>query len=605
MRRSPRAHYVRHNAVTRLPRAYVYLDTETHRTRETRSEVQSFRIGVAAFDARRHDSHDWKERDWHTADAPADLWEWIVSRCRAKARTVLVAHNLAFDLRISDAFRILPELGWRCVFIRLDDGQASCIWKAGNRTLVMVDSMSWTPLALERLGELVGIGKLELPDEDDSDEAWRARCVRDVEILADVWRRLMAWIELDDLGQWKPTGAGQSWQAFRHRFMTHQLLVHEDDEARDAERESTMTGRCEAWRHGTLDGGPFVEWDYITQYARIGVECSVPIKLAGELNSPTLANVLRMARTRAVLCQVEVTTDAPTLACRMESGISWPVGTFRTTVWENELELALANGATVTIERAWVYRRAPALAAFCGWVLAGLDPTTGNPDPIVRVALKHWSRSLIGRTAAQWSRWHPIGSSPTPNVSLGTCHDASTGESFRLLQLGCELSRADPHKENPDAMVSVMAWVMAEARVRLWGVMERAGFDHVVYVDTDSVIVDAIGDLELAEAALPGLRVKSVWQSLEVLGPRQIVPGGRLRASGVPRGSVLVAPHVWEGEVWSGLSRSLSTGEVDSVRVARRRFRLRGTDNRRRHLADGSTVPFELELASDLGSLTA
>ena len=37
-----------------------------------------------------------------------ELWEWIDQRCQKRARTVLVAHNLAYDLRISDAFGWLP-----------------------------------------------------------------------------------------------------------------------------------------------------------------------------------------------------------------------------------------------------------------------------------------------------------------------------------------------------------------------------------------------------------------------------------------------------------------------------------------------------------------
>lgn len=605
MRRTPRAHYVKHNAVTRVPRAFIYLDTEAHRSRGKRSEVQSFRLAVAAFDARRHDRNGWKERDWHRSTDTTDLWEWITSRCRKKARTVLVAHNLAYDLRLSDAFVALPALGWRCIFVRLDGGQAMAIWRSENRTLAMVDSMSWTPTALEKLGVMVDLPKLDLPDDDDSDEAWWARCTRDVEILAEVWLRIMAWIEEDDLGNWKPTGAGQSWAAFRHRFKTHELLVHEDDDAREAERASTMTGRCEAWKVGKLAGGPFVEWDFVSQYATIGLECDVPVKLTGELMSPTLSKVLALSEHRAVLVECEVETDVPTLSCRLESGILWPVGRFRTTVWEGELALALARGATVRVERAWVYRTEPALAAFCAWVLAGMDPEHGHPDPVVRAALKHWSRTLIGRTAAQWSRWDLVGTSPVAGVSLGRAHDRDAGESFRLLQVGYDLMRARPYKENPDAMVSVMSWIMAEARRRLWCAMETAGLENVVYVDTDSVIVDAVGDQRLSEAALPGFRIKNVYRELEVLAPRQIIPQGRLRASGVPSGARRVGPNVWEGQVWTGLGASISAGEPDTVRVAMRRFRIHGTDKRRLHLSDGSTAAVRLEVAAVDDQLTA
>jgi hypothetical protein len=582
--------------VTRVPRAHIYLDTEARRDCGPRVERQTFRLAVAAYDAKRHKGDGWQARRWHHATDTAALWGWITACCRAKARTVLVAHNLAYDLRISNAFEHLPALGWTFKAGRVDDGQAWFIFARDGRTLAMVDSVSWCPVPLERLGELVGVPKRPLPDDDDDNDVWFDRCARDVEILAEVWRRLMAWVTDDDLGNWKLSGAGQSWAAFRHRFMSHNLLVHEDDDARAAERAAALTGRCEAWRYGQLRGGPFTEYDFTTAYARIGRDCDVPVKLAGELRSPTLDRVLTAAAARAVLAEVTVTTDVPVLATRTDNGICWPVGTFRTVAWSNELDVALGEGARVTVERAWVYRTAPALRDFCAWVLDGLDGARGPVDPVVRVALKHWSRALIGRTAAQWSRWERWGESAVSSVGLSRAHDVGAGDRFALLQLGTQLLRQSAAPENPDAMVAVMSWVMAESRVRLWRAMSAAGFEHVVYCDTDSLIVTPAGSGRLVAAAIPGLRVKGEWRSLRVLGPRQLVPGLQLRAAGVPRNAVQVAPDTWEAPVWSGLARSLTTGQADTVEIARRRFAVRGTDNRRVHVANGRTVPRRLDL---------
>lgn len=605
MRQSPRAHYVGHNSTTRVPRSFVYLDTEAHRTAHGKREVQSFRLAVAAYDTTYQHKKGNRPREWHDSVDTGDLWEWITGRCRAKSRTVLVAHNLAYDLRISDAFTRLPALGWSFKAGRVDDGQAWMIFRNGDRTLACVDSLSWVPVSLAKLGELVGIGKLDPPDEEDTEDAWFARCRRDVEILAEVWTRLMAWIETDDLGNWKLSGAGQSWAAFRHRFMAHRMLVHEDDDARNAERDAAHTGRCEAWSHGHMVHGPYTEWDFTTAYAVIGAECAVPIKLAGEMHAPTLERVLVAAERRAVLCEVEVTTDVPILAQRTDKGIRWPVGTFTTTCWENELGAALAVGARCRVARAWAYRRAPALRGFCEWVLDGLDGTRGEVDPVVRVALKHWSRALIGRTAARWSKWEPWGQAPTTAVHLGRVHDASAGEVYSMLQLGTQLIRQTGAPDNPDAMVAVMSWVMAESRRRLWNAMQVAGIPNVLYVDTDSLIVNSCGSSALSSASIRGLRVKGEWSSIEILGPRQIIPGASLRAAGVPRGAVKVADGVYEAPVWSGLSRSLTSGQSNTVEVATRTFRLRGVDNRRRHLADHATAPFVADGREVVGSATA
>jgi hypothetical protein len=528
------------------------------------------------------------------------MWEWVAERTQARARTVLVAHNLAYDLRITDAFGWLPANGWALKAIRLGDRQAWASWRKGDRTLVMLDTLAWVGLPLERLGELVEVRKLALPAWEDTDEAWLARCRRDVEILAEVWRRLVHWIDADDLGNFKPTGAGQAWAAFRHRFMTHHLFVHEDDRAREVERESAYTGRCEAWRHGVVAGGPFTEWDYSNAYATIGAECAVPIALHGALDRPTWESVTRAATKCAVLVEATVSTEVPTLPYRDDMGITWPVGTFAGAWWNNELEMAVERGAHVEVTGAWWYRKAPALASFCEWVLEQLANEATDTDPVVRVALKHWGRALVGRTAARWPRWEQVGNSPMADVALGRMRDESAGTSCEFLQLGHQLIREVGRDENPDAMVSVMAWVMAEARARLWRTMELAGLANVCYVDTDSLWVNAAGNEVLRAARVPGLRVKREVRHLEVFGPRQLIAAGELVAAGIPKRSVPVGDDTWEGDVWAGLSTSLRAGERDRVRIMRRRFKLHGTDHRREHTAGGGTQSVRIVAESDI-----
>lgn len=595
LKRSRLAHYVRENKVTRVPRQHIYLDSEATRKVVGNGEVQTFRCAVTAYDRKTRDGVGWRERTWGEHLSPDELWRWVDERTTPRARTVLVAHNLAYDLRICRAFECLPALGWQLKAIRLGDRSSWVSWRRDGRTLVMVDSMSWVPLPLDVIGELCEIPKLALPDWEDDPEAWFARCRRDVEILATAWRKCLAYIQRHDMGNWKPTGAGQSWAAYRHRFMAHHLFVHDDPDARAMERAAGHTGRCEAWVHGRLAGGPFTEWDYVCAYAHIGADSDVPVKLVGQLTRPTLLQVTRASCRTVLLAEVTVTTDRPVVPFHGDGGYCWPVGTFRTTLWGNELGLALENGAHIDVERAWQYRRAPALSDFCGYVLGALKGCTGELDPIVRELLKLWSRALIGRMGARWSTWQEYGRAPSHDVSLSVCRDVGADERFELLHLGNQLLRCTEVAESPDAMVAIMSWVMAEARVRLWRTMELAGLGNVLYVDTDSLIVNPAGHANLQRARVPNLRVKSTMRGLTVLGPRQLVAEGRVRAAGVPRTAVEVEPGVWEGDVWRGLTRSLETGESDRVSIARRRFRLRGTDNRREHLPGGATAPFELD----------
>lgn len=602
MNRPTRAHWLRHNQVTRIPRAFIYFDSEASQRAVQGSKVQTFRLAVAAMDRRAHHADAWREREWGTFTSPSDLWTWVDARCQVKARTIMVAHNVGYDLRITDALRELTKRGWRLQGIRLDATQAWCSWKHEGRTLVVCDSHSWLALPLQRIGRLLELPKLDLPPWDDTEEAWTARCHRDVEIVADAYRRILEWVRRDDLGNWRPTGAGQSWSAFRHRFMDHDILCHEDEEARAAEREAAWTGRCEAWRWGKLRGGPFYEWDYSTAYARIGAECEVPTRLLGRIARPELDRLRALPSHRTYVAECRVSTDVPTVPTRHGERIVWPVGEFTTTLWGTEVELALAHGAELDLTRAWWYETTPALRRFCQWCLGMLGDELGDVDPIVKAAIKHWSRALIGRFGARWSEWELVGEAGESDVSLGWWGNGDTGERWRMLHVGTQLRREGERHDCADSVPSVMSWVTAECRRRIYEAAELAGIAQVAYLDTDSLIVDRAGHQALQAASIPGLRVKAEHGTLEVLGPRQIITGGELRASGVPRTAVRVDRERWEAEVWSGLASSIESGEPSSVRITPRMVRLRGTDHRREHLSGGRTAPILVGMTEALAS---
>lgn len=596
MRTTPPAHYVSHNKITSVPRNFIYLDSEALRTDAPHGEIQTFRLAVASYDRRRHDKNGWADRETEAFYDTSSLWAWIDARTQTRARTVVVAHNLAYDVRITNALAHLPELGWSLKRIAFGHGRMWASWSRGDRTIALVDSMAWVPIALERLGEMVGIAKLPLPAWADSNADWELRCRRDVEILGAVWRLLMDWIRANDLGNWKPTGAGQSWAAFRHRFMTDRLLAHDNDDARTAERRAAWTGRCEVWRHGRPRGGPFSEWDYSAAYAHVGLDCEVPIRLIGESNTATLDNVLRKAKKHAVLAECTITTDAPTVPADINGRIAWPVGTFRTTLWENEIALAIEHGAEVAVHRVWWYKRSLALHDFNRFVLAHLDPRVTNLEPVVVCAAKHWSRALVGRFGARWSEWEDIGDNPGFDLGITTVIDGGDGARWQMLTVGDACKRETALTDSADSVVSIMSWIMAECRVRLWRLCELAGAENVVYMDTDGVIVNAAGTERLRAADVAGLKLKGEWATIELMGPRQIKLSGQLRAAGVPRGAVEVSPNTYDAQVWTELGTSLRTGTADQVGVFSRRVKVTGVDARRDHLPGGRTAPRRLSV---------
>lgn len=590
------AHWIRPNESTRLPRRHIVIDTEARQTEQVGGRTQTFRLACAAFDHQRKAGSPWAATERGDFTTPQALWEWVDARTQEGRRTIVVAHNLAYDLRVGAAFDVLPAMGWTLDHVHLDGRSSWAQWHRGKRSLSMVDTVSWFGCSLDKLGQHMGVTKLRLPGWNEPDEAWLARCRVDVEILRDAWRRVLDWIERDDLGNWKPTGAGQGWAFFRHKHMTHKILHHGVEKVAAVEREAGWAGRCEAWMHGRLPKGVWTEWDFTGAYARVARDHDVPVRLRTHLGPRAAQKALDGAEGVAAVLRCRITTATPVAPTRGPHGILWPTGTFESWLWDVEAREARANGATVECVEGWSYTAEPALRSWATWVLDVAESAPADFDPVCRLVVKGWSRTTVGRFGSRWASWDDVGESHGEPVVVRVQEDGDTGTRRRQMMVGGRCFTEGDQRDAPDGAVHVMSFVMAQCRVNLWRTMLAAGLENVAYVDTDSVLVNRVGSEALAVAAIDGLRVKSRWRSVKVLGPRQLVLKGGLRAAGVPTTAVQVGPDRWSAEIWRSLAASLRQGEADRVVIRDRTYRLRGVDHRRSHVGDGSTVAVDLAL---------
>lgn len=592
MRAGSSGHYVRRNESTRLPRRHVILDTEAIRAPAPGGEVQRWRCGVAAF-AELRESGEWSVAV-RRFDGPGSLWSLVDSFTKTNGRTVLWAHNIAYDLRTARALPALHGLGWDLGDIRLSRQGTWARWKRDKRTLVGVDSFAVWPVSLETLGASMGLGKPPLPTGEDP-EAWFARCEADVDILTRAVLAYLDWLRTADMGSWQMTGAGQSYAAFRHKFLTHDILVADDMGAREAERRAMWTGRAEAWRYGIEEKERVYDYDWACSYARIARDVELPVRQVSISRGLALDYLLRLARRQAILAEVDVTTDVPVVPMENDGRIVWPVGNFRTVLWDPELRLLADAGARVRTGRIWLYRKAPALRAWAQWILSQLDQSTQELPGWQRLVLKHWSRALIGRFAMQYTTWEPYATSEQDDIGLWSGHDVDSAEPFELMQVGTEVRARSGVEEGRDSVPAITGYVMSEARRRLWTASQLVGADDVYYMDTDSLLVNASGHKRLAGLSdhpdLDGLRLKRRYKGWQIAGPRKLILGDEQRIAGVPKRAVQTGPWRFEGEVWRGLAESIRVGEVDSVRVTARTFRVLQEDARRVRRPGGRTVP--------------
>lgn len=604
------AHWIRLNHQNRIPTRWISFDTESQKFLRKKVETQTWSLACAYRWRTNLKSGDNVERA--AFFSPGPFWEWVTEFCRPEQRTVIWAHNLSHDIRISAAFEILPKLGWRLEWCNLSSSVSSMTWRSDRGTLVFADLFTWLPMPLEDVGELVGLPKKDMPESSYAKRLWLEYCYRDAEIVYKAVSEMVKYIDTEDLGNWQPTGAGMAFATWRHKFMTEKVLVHADERALSAERAAMHTGRAEAWRHGELTGDTWYEVDIRQAYTRIAATVELPTKLKWHNRGLSRSQYLELRSRFRVLCRCEVRTAVPSVPVHSHGRIIWPIGRFTTWLWDAEVDSAFAEGGDIRILEAYVYTRKPVLQDWARWVMAVQQRPDTEASPVVRKWIKHSGRTLIGRLSLRSSQWALWGANPDGEQGVSHMVNVEDGRVTRMMHVGDQTFEETGKREGKDSLPQITGYIMSVCRVQLWDAMRVAGLTNIAHVDTDGLIVNADGLMRMTAHYGAEFRerfqIKSNYERMHVYAPRNYRGDDVRKVAGVPRKAVEVSPNVFEGESWSSLATDLSEKRTASVTVMQRTWEVNAKDPRRLSApgAGTFTVPMVVDqMVNDASSASA
>lgn len=621
------AHYLQPLQKTVLPARHVIFDTETQLTRRAGALEHRYRTGAIA-----EGGHNLWNTAIYTYETPKQLWERITTACRKGHRTIAWAHNISFDLRVTEALRWLPRLGFSLQGIVLERTASWASWTSNHGSLICCDLYSWLPRTLDDIAHELGIPR-ETWNTDRYQTATlpelQHRCIADVQITRQAIQTLLTWLQKEDCGPFRLTGSGQAHACWRKRFHAGQrtqpgwptpeppntyagVWIHGDPQLRQLEREAMWTGRCEAWKHGQING-PLYEYDMNLAYCRIAAEHPLPVRLRGEHGALTWQQIQAIkTQGMAVLAEVSIKgLGRPVAPCKAGERMIWPVGDFETILWDPELEQLFQHDrralgpAIIEIKRCWSYHTGPALQPMARWIINELeDHCRGEghdcdgqncecapTPPVIKLLLKHWARALIGRMALRYRRWEDYGTMPDLGLALWIAYNEN-GEPVENLQIGHDRFWLAELTETETSAPQITGWVMSRCRAQLWHLIQECdkwGID-TLYMDTDSLLVNA---------KLPGgvpfnLEHKATWSHAEIHGPRNLELDTERRLAGVPRTAKRTGPLEYEGTVMRGIKESIIRSELDHVAQLDRPYHINSVDPRRERYPDGSTQPYRL-----------
>lgn len=595
-------HYLKPLKTTSVPKRLAFMDIRSKVTYRGECTELSWECGALG-------TTYWTQKDKVRKDtlkvfeSPVDMWQVLDTFCQQGKRVVLWCFDLPEQARTSQALLHLPKLGWHLDTVVLEPGASWMLFKDGRRSLMFCDLKSWTPYDWERVKNAAMGGRSVSDMGRLGGDRGRAMAFNRCQIVREAVRQILEWIESEGLGVFRPTGSGQSYSAYRRKFHRDRILVHDDVLRLSLERQSMWSGRTEAWRHGRIDGGPFLELDMKAAYTRIASECNVPTVALGQVRNPDVKTLLNRRKNYAFLCQVEVNTETPVVPASSSTHTFWPIGDFTTWVWDPELTLLNRYATTVRVRCAYKYRTAPALQGFASYVLNTLDRPAGDKVGLHSLVLKHWSRTLVGRFGLRYRTWVPFSDDGDMDLSMVTFIDADENSMTDLLCVGHDMLLLGDLTESVESVPQIPAWIMSECRRRLWETMVEIGLDRIVYVDTDSIIVDTRGDRQYEQRLIRNYRgmwaPKARHAKIHIYGPRNLRTDSDRRMSGLPLDAEQHGPTEYRGRVMRSVKESMRSGHLGTVTHVPRTFKFTATDIRRGHNKDGSTFAFRLNNRKD------
>jgi hypothetical protein len=641
-----------------MPRNLLFFDTESYRTKVTHSYYDSYlhlRLGVSDYvnwRGRRKESTQTS----HFRDS-GSFWGFLNSHLRPKETLWVFAHNIMFDLSMvkwgdeisAGRFRLCdaPNSGsvkhkgkgkakvYRGVFNTGRNGTIiKCLYN--GKRVNFIDTYNYFRTSVDKIGDSIGIQKLPIPADDDTEERWWHYCSRDVDIIREAMCGLMLEWESAGNGNWQPTIAGLAFSSYRHMHMSVPPCPHRNTVLSGFESKSYHDGRTQLfWRGeirnkysgGSVFGsacksdmlawkdGPAYVLDVSSLYPYVMRQHPFPRRVIGRhdgtqsiIQEPELSQLTECLDYCMAIATVELRTNDDLYPMEYKGRLIYPVGDFITTLCTPELRVALDNGHVGKVWAMSLYEPADLFTEFVDyWWKRRLYWIKRN-NKVKADMIKDLMNSLHGKLGQHNRYWENIpgrydseGWREWPEIKAGS--DVVTH--YRAVGKQVQVQIDDGWSDY--ALVATSAHVNSYARVYMTYLRNVAGRDNVYYQGNDSLIVsgtgyDRLNSLGLIkDRELGFLKLEGTYEELKLWGSRDYEKGDKVVKAGLPPENERLSTRQWRFDVFEDSDTLLHRQPDGTVRITKRL--ISGSDPHEiLHFdANGWYVPIRLSAATVTG----
>lgn len=442
-----------------------------------------------------------------------DFWHDLCEFTQYKTTTYCYAHNMGYDMIATSAIPILEDNDFRLEsffekggttiykFVSHEYDEAGEKIKDTTKTIQLLSSTNFYPDTLANIAKVFGLEKIDIKKEYGEDynnitmENAIIYCRQDVKVLQTAMEALFNFIKNEDLGCMGKTSASQAFNTFKHRFMEHNIYVHNNEKAIKLERKSYCGGRVECWKIGEHTNEDYYYIDVNSMYPYVMATFNFPTKLLS-YQSYNSINDLKMAISEGegVIAKVKIKTDKPYFPVRRDKKLIFPVGEFWCYLATPEIEFAIKHNLIVKVEECSYYEMKPIFKPFIDYFYNKRLDAKKKKDKVHDYLFKLMMNCLYGKFGQLKENWEPVGHAPKHHVSNYVESDIDTGEEVHVKELGgTRFEKIGEDSEAFNSFPAVATHVTSQARIHLLNHIIKAKMENVYYMDTDSLMINSVG----------------------------------------------------------------------------------------------------------------
>lgn len=577
------------NKACQIPQSLVFIDCETWPEKDKINENKHhlrLKLGVAKY-VRLDNGKPTREKRCIFTTAK-DFWNWLESVASKYRTTLVFAHNAIFDFCTVDLTRAIDEFGWKLAapYAKrgkdnsvVDDDESAflvaldcppfilCLQNQNtNSRVILIDTLNYFQCPLEELGKIINLPKLSICFDSCDEQELTEYCERDVDIIKESILSLLQWQSEMDLGNFRYTLPSNSYNAFRHRFKSYDIILHDHKQAKDLERTAYYGGQTEVYNHDKVNE-PVYLVDVSSLYPSVMQFNKFPVRLLdyqesenGELTCVEEAAIANVA------C-VELSTPLNAFPVKRGKVTNYEKGQFVTSLSQPELSYAIQSGFIGKVYKKAVYETAPIFTEFVNYFWNSRMKFENEGNIVWANLCKLFLNSLSGKFAQRTNSWEFLkGVLSDEPWKQWISASEKTGIIDHFRAIGNHVQIKAKRDDHVNSFCAISAFVTSYGRERMRRARGIAGIGNYFYQGVDCLVLNQTGLHNLMESSeiqhrtIGMFRILDESCSFHARGKMDYDFGNRRVIAGLKKNAVQISADEFSQTLFSGVDSLFAPG---------------------------------------------